>query len=253
MPTTTDLVNTRVRGLTSRADRLVNQPRRRRRRVVAQTAVKADRVVIHPPTLDQHLRHVQRVEDFRLRQLIGQLPVAARDVTVLPRAAPTPYKASLTPTRLSQSRTIGKVTLRGTRLMQPSLRSTQTVPQHPDRLTPLPRPQKFPPGTTRLPHKPWIGFQGAGHLFKPKYPLTTSDRQRFGVSKDRAVSSYLILSDRWELIAGIVRLRRSVRAGVRRGRGLRGFRRSWGSSASCDGGRRAWPADWRSTSESLPG
>jgi len=48
--------------------------------------VRPDRVVLPPPSLDQHLRLLEREEDLPVEQLIPQLAVEALHIAVLPRA-----------------------------------------------------------------------------------------------------------------------------------------------------------------------
>ncbi len=56
----------------------------RSRRSVAEAAVRADRVVVPPPGLDQHLGFGQAVEDFAVEQLVAQRAIEAFVVAVLP-------------------------------------------------------------------------------------------------------------------------------------------------------------------------
>lgn len=67
--------------------RLIQQPYLGGRRVITQRRVRPNRVVMHLPTLDQHLRLVQCVEHLTFQQLVRQLAVEALDVPVLPRAS----------------------------------------------------------------------------------------------------------------------------------------------------------------------
>jgi hypothetical protein len=46
--------------------------------------VRANRVVVLPPVLDQHLRLLQRVEDFSVQELVPELAVEALVAPVLP-------------------------------------------------------------------------------------------------------------------------------------------------------------------------
>jgi hypothetical protein len=54
---------------------------------VAERAVRPDGVVVAPPSLDQHLGSLERVEDPAAQQLVSRLAVEALVVAVLPRAA----------------------------------------------------------------------------------------------------------------------------------------------------------------------
>jgi len=49
--------------------------------------MRPDRVVVSPPTLDDNLCFLQRVEDLAIQKFIAQARVEAFDVAVLPRAA----------------------------------------------------------------------------------------------------------------------------------------------------------------------
>ena len=49
--------------------------------------MRPDRVVFHPPPLDQYLGLLQGIEDLSVEQLIPELPVEALVVTVLPGTA----------------------------------------------------------------------------------------------------------------------------------------------------------------------
>ncbi len=49
--------------------------------------MRPDRVVVLSPSLDQHLRLLQCVEDFRVQQFIPELAVEALVVAVFPWAA----------------------------------------------------------------------------------------------------------------------------------------------------------------------
>jgi hypothetical protein len=59
----------------------------RRRRSVAQGAVRPDLVVVASPSLDQHFRLLQRVEGLGVEKLVPELAVEALVVAVLPGAA----------------------------------------------------------------------------------------------------------------------------------------------------------------------
>lgn len=47
------------------------------------------RVVVSPPSFDQHLRLAQRVEAFACEQLVTEFAVEVLDISVLPRAGVT--------------------------------------------------------------------------------------------------------------------------------------------------------------------
>jgi hypothetical protein len=49
--------------------------------------VESDRVVVLPPTLDEHLRLLQRVEDLAVQQFVPELAVEGLVVAVLPWTA----------------------------------------------------------------------------------------------------------------------------------------------------------------------
>ena len=53
--------------------------------VIPQGTVRPDRVVVLPPSLDEHLGLEQRVERFACQQLVPELPVEAFHIAVLPR------------------------------------------------------------------------------------------------------------------------------------------------------------------------
>jgi hypothetical protein len=56
----------------------------RGRRSVAKAAVRADRVVMPPPGLDQYLGFGEAVEDLTVEQFVTQRPVEAFVVAILP-------------------------------------------------------------------------------------------------------------------------------------------------------------------------
>ena len=54
---------------------------------IAKRSMRPDGVVVIAPSLDQHLRLRQIVEDFPIQQLVPELTVEALVVAVLPRRA----------------------------------------------------------------------------------------------------------------------------------------------------------------------
>ena len=74
-------------------ERSVGEPNRARQDrfrggwLVAQRAVRADRVVMLPPVFDKDLCLLQAVEDFSVQKFISELPIEAFIVSILPRAA----------------------------------------------------------------------------------------------------------------------------------------------------------------------
>ncbi len=58
-----------------------------RRRFVTERRVRPDRVVMPPPTFDDDLGFLQRVEGLAVEKLVSQLRVEALAIAILPRAA----------------------------------------------------------------------------------------------------------------------------------------------------------------------
>src|ERR687885_3051659 len=56
-------------------------------RAIAERSVRAHRVVVPPPALDDDLRLAQRVEDLAIEQLVAQPGIERFDVAVLPGRA----------------------------------------------------------------------------------------------------------------------------------------------------------------------
>ena len=67
--------------------------------------MRADGVVVLPPTLDEHLGFEHGVEQLAVEQFVTKLAVETFDVAVLPRISGSMNNVC-TPTRSSQSRTL---------------------------------------------------------------------------------------------------------------------------------------------------